>query len=183
LVVGEDADDVGAAARCSFKRTRGRFAVTVEIDSESRFLGARLAKQWPKLKVAGMQPSAFRVAHDGELEAIARSIRQSGAQIVFVGLGCPRQEIFVHEVRHLVPGPTLAVGAAFDYLAQLLPEPPRLIQRLGLEWAWRLRLEPRRMWRRYLLLNPAYATLLVLQALMLWRPNPGRERRCEQVPI
>ena len=110
-----------------------------------------------------------------------RSRGRSGsqAQIVFVGLGCPRQEIFVHEVRHLVPGPT----AAFDYLAQLLPEPPRLIQRLALEWAWRLWFEPRRMWGRNPLLNPAYATLRVLQALMLWRPNPGRERCCEQVPI
>jgi N-acetylglucosaminyldiphosphoundecaprenol N-acetyl-beta-D-mannosaminyltransferase len=66
--------------------------------------------------------------------------------------------------------PLIAVGAAFDYLAGTLREPPRLIGRWGLEWAWRLLLEPRRLWRRYVLLNPAYLGLLTLQAVGIYRP-------------
>ena len=69
--------------------------------------------------------------------------------------------------------PLISVGAAFDYLSDSLRQPPRAIQRGGLEWFWRLMLEPRRLWRRYLLLNPAYLSLLVLQAARLWRPTHG----------
>jgi UDP-N-acetyl-D-mannosaminuronic acid transferase (WecB/TagA/CpsF family) len=67
--------------------------------------------------------------------------------------------------------PLLAVGAAFDYIAGTLKEPPLRLRRHGLEWLWRLALEPRRLWRRYVLLNPAYLALLSAQALHLWRPT------------
>jgi len=67
--------------------------------------------------------------------------------------------------------PLIAVGAAFDYLSGFLPQPPPAIRRAGLEWLWRLGLEPRRLWRRYLLLNPAYLSLLALQAVRIWTPQ------------
>jgi N-acetylglucosaminyldiphosphoundecaprenol N-acetyl-beta-D-mannosaminyltransferase len=127
--------------------------------------------RFPALRVAGVMPSAFRAVDEGDQAKIAHRIRGSGAGIVFVGLGCPRQEIFVSAMSQRVGVPLLAVGAAFDYLAGTLRKPPRLIGRWGLEWAWRLFLEPRRLWRRYVLLNPAYLGLLTLQAVGIYRPT------------
>jgi exopolysaccharide biosynthesis WecB/TagA/CpsF family protein len=123
------------------------------------------------LKVAGSEPSRFAPASPSELDEIAARIRGSGARIVFVGLGCPRQEVFVSAMRERLGLPALAVGAAFDYHAGLQTEPPAWVQRAGLQWLWRLIAEPRRLWRRYLLLNPAYLTLLAAQRLGLWKPD------------
>jgi UDP-N-acetyl-D-mannosaminuronic acid transferase (WecB/TagA/CpsF family) len=74
-------------------------------------------------------------------------------------------------MRERIGVPALAVGAAFDYHAGVQAEPPAWIQRAGLQWLWRLVAEPRRLWRRYLLLNPAYLTLLAAQRLHLWHPD------------
>jgi exopolysaccharide biosynthesis WecB/TagA/CpsF family protein len=135
-------------------------------------LTAALATQLPALKVAGMEPSKFRLAAPGEAAEIAARIRTSGARVVLVGLGCPRQEVFTYAMRPLVNAPLLAVGAAFDYHAGQLRKPPAWMQRHGLEWLWRLGLEPGRLWKRYLLLNPAYLGLLAAQASRLWRASP-----------
>ena len=137
-----------------------------------RRLTEALATQLPGLKIAGQEPSKFRACHPGEPAEIAARIHDSGARVVLVGLGCPRQEQFVYGMRPLVRAPMLAVGAAFDYHAGQLRNPPAWMQRYGLEWLWRLGLEPRRLWRRYLLLNPAYLTRLAGQWLRLWRPTP-----------
>jgi exopolysaccharide biosynthesis WecB/TagA/CpsF family protein len=139
----------------------------------------RLQEMYPALKIAGREPSKFRTAHPGEDAEIAERIKASGARIVLVGLGCPRQEVFAHAVRPLLPMPVLAVGAAFDYHAGQLRKPPEWMQRHGLEWLWRLGLEPGRLWRRYLLLNPAYLARLGAQKTGLWKavpPDPTRER-------
>ena len=132
-----------------------------------------LQLRFPGLIVAGSEPSKFRRVTLEEQEDIVERIASSGAQILFVGLGCPRQEVFVYELRERLQMPALAVGAVFDYLAGLLREPPHIIHRAGLEWLWRLSLEPRRLWRRYVLLNPAYLTLLALQLVRAWRPDPA----------
>jgi N-acetylglucosaminyldiphosphoundecaprenol N-acetyl-beta-D-mannosaminyltransferase len=92
--------------------------------------------------------------------------------VVLVGLGCPRQEVFAHVLRPLLDLPVLAVGAAFDYHAGRLAPPPRWMQRAGLEWCWRLSKEPTRLWRRYLLLNPAYLTRLGAQKTRVWTATP-----------
>jgi N-acetylglucosaminyldiphosphoundecaprenol N-acetyl-beta-D-mannosaminyltransferase len=136
-------------------------------------LAAALAERHPRLRVAGVEPSLFCAVNPGELDAIAARIRASGARICFVGLGCPRQELFVSAMRDRVGMPILAVGAAFDYLAGGLREPPGWMRRHGWEWAWRLVLEPRRLWRRYLLLNPAYVVLVAAQAAGVYRPGGG----------
>jgi exopolysaccharide biosynthesis WecB/TagA/CpsF family protein len=102
--------------------------------------------------------------------------------VVLVGLGCPRQEQFAYAMRPLLDAPLLAVGAAFDYHAGQLRKPPPWMQRRGLEWLWRLALEPRRLWRRYLLLNPAFLARLGAQKARLWRatpPLPATERLAE----
>ncbi len=130
-----------------------------------------VAASIPGLQIAGAQPSRFEAVTGAALDAIASDIAASGAMLVFVGLGCPRQEVFVYELRKRLSIPTLAVGAAFDYLAGTLQSPPAWIRASGLEWAWRLLLEPRRLWRRYAILNPLYLLLLVLQGSRLWRPT------------
>ena len=81
------------------------------------------------------------------------------------GLGRPKQEVFAYEFRDILPMPILAVGAAFPFLLGKLPEAPRWMQNAGLEWLIRLASEPKRLWRRYVLLNPAYMFLVILQAL------------------
>jgi exopolysaccharide biosynthesis WecB/TagA/CpsF family protein len=134
-------------------------------------LVANVQSLHPALSVAGAEPSKFRQVSPEEKREIAERIRSSGAAITFVGIGCPRQEIFAYEFRDLLSMPVIAVGAAFDYHAGLRAEPPRFIQRAGLQWLYRLIQEPRRLWKRYLFLNPAYVTLVALQASSIWRPD------------
>jgi N-acetylglucosaminyldiphosphoundecaprenol N-acetyl-beta-D-mannosaminyltransferase len=132
----------------------------------------RLQAMYPDLKFAGVETSRFRSLEPGEDEAIAARIRASGARVVLVGLGCPRQEVFAYAMRPLLDMPLLAVGAAFDYHAGQLRRPPAWMQKRGLEWLWRLGLEPRRLWRRYLILNPAYLARLTAQKAGLWKAAP-----------
>jgi N-acetylglucosaminyldiphosphoundecaprenol N-acetyl-beta-D-mannosaminyltransferase len=132
----------------------------------------RLQEMFPALKIAGREPSKFRAARPGEATEIAERIKVSGARLVLVGLGCPRQETFAYALRPLLPMPLLAVGAAFDYHAGQLRRPPAWMQRRGLEWLWRLSLEPGRLWKRYLLLNPAYLARLGAQKAHLWKAAP-----------
>jgi N-acetylglucosaminyldiphosphoundecaprenol N-acetyl-beta-D-mannosaminyltransferase len=139
-------------------------------------LVARLEAQFPGLKVAGASPSRFRTTTEREKAEIANHIRDSGARITFVGLGCPRQEVFAHEYRELLHMPVIAVGAAFDYHSGAVNEPPERVQRWGLQWAYRLAQDPRRLWRRYIFLNPAFIALFVLQFTRVWRPDPTNAR-------
>jgi len=146
------------------------------LGSTERTLGqlrSRLEGEIPGLRVAGVRASRFRPDSDEERESDLREIAASGARILFVGLGAPRQEAWLAETRGRLPLPALAVGAAFDYHAGNLKFAPRWMQRYGLEWLYRLAQEPRRLWRRYLLLNPAFLALLVLQLTGLKRwPAP-----------
>jgi len=130
-------------------------------------LQENLMEKFPALKIAGSRPSLFRRSSDVEKQEIAGKIRKSGADIVFVGLGCPRQEIWVHECAEMIGLPSIAVGAAFDFHAGKLSQAPSFMQRNGLEWLYRLLQEPRRLWRRYLLLNPVYLTMLAAQFFRL----------------
>ena len=135
-------------------------------------LTAVLTRSFPGLRIAGTEASRFRIARPGEEEAIAERIRRSGARLVLVGLGCPRQEAFVYALRPLLDLPLLAVGAAFDFHAGRLRPAPRWMQRSGLAWLWRLGQEPGRLWRRYLFFNMEYLLLLAAQKAGVWRPDP-----------
>ncbi|GAA2680753.1 UDP-N-acetyl-D-mannosaminuronic acid transferase [Actinoplanes palleronii] len=132
-----------------------------------------LLEMFPALKIAGVEASKFRSALPGEELEIAERIKSSGARIVLVGLGCPRQEVFTYAMRPHLDMPLLAVGAAFDYHAGLLKNPPAWMQKYALEWLWRLGLEPKRLWKRYILLNPAYLTRLAAQKSGLWKATPA----------
>jgi len=132
-----------------------------------------LRSRYPKLQIAGSQPSRFRTVSAEEKQEIVRQIHESGADIAFVGLGCPRQEVWAYEYRDALSMPLLAVGAAFDFHAGLLPQAPKTLQNLGLEWLFRLVQEPKRLWKRYVLLNPHYVWLLSQQMLGLRRFDPA----------
>lgn len=128
-------------------------------------LVSNLEAMFPGLPIAGAEPSLFRLSTENEKHEIAERIRTSGAKLVFVGLGCPRQEIWAYEYRELLPMPLVAVGAAFDFHAGTLAQAPRHLQDWGLEWAFRLCKEPKRLWKRYLTLNPLFLLLFAAQWL------------------
>ena len=130
-------------------------------------LTLNLTAQFPALMIAGAEPSKFRQLSQLEKRDIVNRIVSSGAAMVFVGLGCPRQEVFVYEFRDLLGMPVLAVGAAFPFIAGRFPQAPHWMQDAGLEWLFRLCAEPKRLWRRYLFLNPSYLFLIALQRLRL----------------
>jgi len=125
----------------------------------------RLPTLVPGVQIAGTSPSTFGTSSPAQLDELAATIRSTGASICFVGLGCPRQEVFVYENADRVAMPCLAVGAAFDFHAGLAKEPPAWVQRAGLQWAQRLMRSPRRLWRRYVILNPRYARRVAAQRL------------------
>lgn len=134
-----------------------------------------LEHKFPGILIAGMEPSKFRRLTPDEKDELAWRVRSSGTSILFVGLGCPRQEVFAYEFRTVLSIPVLAVGAAFPFLAGLLPQAPGWMQDAGLEWLFRLASEPRRLWRRYVFLNLAYVVLVAMQTLGLYRfPTDGQ---------
>jgi N-acetylglucosaminyldiphosphoundecaprenol N-acetyl-beta-D-mannosaminyltransferase len=135
-------------------------------------LQERLRERFPGLQIAGAEPSKFRPLTPEEKAEMIERVNDSGARCLFVGLGCPRQEVFAYECRQGLRMPVMAIGAAFDYLAGLLQEPPAWVQRSGLQWAYRWAQEPRRLFKRYALTNPVFVTLLAAQATHVWKPDP-----------
>lgn len=131
-----------------------------------------LQQTFPKLIIAGSEPSKFRKLSEAERLEVAARIRASGADAVFLGLGCPRQEVWAYEYRDLVNMPILAIGAAFDFFAGNLSRAPKILQDVSLEWLYRLIQEPRRLWRRYLILNPIYVWNILLQSTGLKKFTP-----------
>jgi len=128
-------------------------------------LSENLKVKFPGLMIAGVEPSTFtRITRDLAAQ-IANRVKQSGAQIVFVGLGCPRQEVWAYEFHDRLAMPIVAVGAAFPFMAGTLRQAPPWMQDRGLEWLFRLCMEPQRLWRRYLLLSPAYLFLVACQLM------------------
>ncbi|WP_461096094.1 WecB/TagA/CpsF family glycosyltransferase [Spirosoma luteolum] len=124
----------------------------------------------PQLTIAGTLSPPFRPLTDAEDEAMAATIRASGAQLVFVALGCPRQEYWMARMRHRIPAVLLGIGGALPILAGTVSRSPGWMQRNGLEWVYRLAMEPRRLFRRYAVTN----TLFVLKAgrqLLAGRPS------------
>lgn len=133
-------------------------------DTCNRF-AAELQRQCPAIRIVGVQPDRFRDATPEEDRDDVARMNESGAGVVLVGRGCPRQEHWVADHQGRVHAAMLAVGAAFDYHAGNLRRPPSWMQRVGLEWLWRLALEPRRLWRRYAVTNTRYAGMLARHLL------------------
>ena len=165
-----------ATCRSAAQRGMPIFLYGSSLDTLDR-LREHLTAQFPQLRIAGVLPSKFRRLTSAEKHEVVSEIRDSGARITFVGLGCPRQEVWCYEYRDELKMPLLAVGAAFAFHAKQLPQAPQTMQRHGLEWLYRLWCEPRRLWRRYLLLNPAYLALLALQWSHLSVIDPDNTER------
>ncbi len=123
------------------------------------FVAAILA-EWPHAIISDVQPDRFREATPEEDRSDVERINNSGAGVVFVGRGCPRQERWVAAHKGHVNAAMMAVGAAFDYHAGQLKKPPPLMQKYGLEWLWRLGLEPKRLFRRYAVTNSQFLIAL-----------------------
>ncbi len=129
-------------------------------------LTLNLRRRFPGLNIVGGYSPPYRALELYEEESVAAEINASGADIVWVGTGQPKQELWMANMRSRLEAQVLiGVGAAFDFHAGLVPQAPRHLQEAGLEWAWRLAREPRRLWRRYLRYNPWFVFLFARQWL------------------
>lgn len=116
---------------------------------------------FPGLIVSGVLSPPYRRLTLDELQLHARQIRESRADVVWVGLGMPKQELWMHDLSSALPGVSLVgVGAAFDWLAGKQARAPKWMQSTGLEWLYRLGQDPGRLWKRYVLNNPLFLLLL-----------------------
>lgn len=122
-----------------------------------------LVKKFPSLQVAGFESPPFRTLTSEEDKAIVERINKSGAGLVFIGLGCPKQDIFAYEHRYNIKIVQLCVGAAFDFIAGEKKMAPAWMQKNALEWLFRLLQEPSRLWRRYFVTNSIFLLMLFLQ--------------------
>lgn len=126
-------------------------------------LTAALTARFPTLKVGYSLSPPFRPLTKEEDDKIVEDIRRSGARLLFVGLGCPKQEKWMFEHRGRVPVTMLGVGWTFDVLSGHSKMAPRWIQNAGMEWFYRLVRNPRKLWRRHLIHNPRFVVLAALQ--------------------
>lgn len=123
----------------------------------------RIHRENPNLKIAGMNSPPFRKLTEQENEQIIKDINDSGANIVFVGLGCPKQEIWMAQNFKNISAVLLGVGAAFNTYAQTMSMAPQWMRDIGLEWMYRLYQEPVRLFKRYLIGNSLFSYLLIKQ--------------------
>jgi N-acetylglucosaminyldiphosphoundecaprenol N-acetyl-beta-D-mannosaminyltransferase len=129
-------------------------------------LAVRLQSRFPGLKLAGTCSPPFRPLTAEEDRAVVERINAAQPDIVWVGISTPKQERWMAEHVGRLSAPVLVgVGAAFDFQAGLKRQAPRWMQKSGLEWLFRLLMEPRRLWRRYLINNPWFLWLILLQVL------------------
>jgi N-acetylglucosaminyldiphosphoundecaprenol N-acetyl-beta-D-mannosaminyltransferase len=128
-------------------------------------LVAMAGRRWPNLRITYTYSPPYRDLTAEEDVQIKQAIDASGVKILFVGLGCPRQETWMAIHRDHLQAVMVGVGAAFDFLAGTKGQAPRILQRAGLEWLYRLATEPKRLWKRYLLQNPRFALLFGAQVL------------------
>ena len=125
----------------------------------------RAAKDFPDLKIAYAFSPPFRPLTEAEDAQITAEINEKNPDILFMGLGCPKQENWMSAHKSKLTAVMLGVGASFDFFAGNVKESPEWLGSLGLEWLFRLTQEPRRLWRRYLILNPRFMRLATMQLL------------------
>ena len=127
-----------------------------------RALVATCARRWPRLVVAGWRNGYFGPSSEGE---VVEEIRRSGAAMLFVGMPSPFKEVWCERHRDALGVPVImGVGGSFDVLAGFIRRAPRFMQAAGLEWLWRLLMEPRRLWRRYLVTNAVFLACAAVEA-------------------
>jgi N-acetylglucosaminyldiphosphoundecaprenol N-acetyl-beta-D-mannosaminyltransferase len=124
---------------------------------------SRLSLDFPKLEVAGMEPLPFRQLGPDEDEVLIKKINESGAKLVFVSLGCPKQEYWMASHTHKINAVMIGVGGVFPIYAGVREYSPKVIKEAGLEWLYRLMREPRRLWKRYASTIPIFLFLVIKQ--------------------
>ncbi len=140
-------------------------------------LVAVIARRFPEARIAGTYSPPFRPMSDAEWKEVIARVRATSPDLVWVGLGAPKQELFMSaHWQALAPAVLLGVGAAFDFMAGTVARAPAWMRRAGLEWCYRLACEPRRLWRRYAYTNTMFVGYLATDMLL----NRDRGRRARQ---
>ncbi len=129
-------------------------------------LVSALREAFGEIDIAGYESPPFAPLTDEQVAEAADRMNASGARLVFIGLGCPKQEVLADRFKDKVKGIQLCVGAAFDFHAGAVSMAPRWMQQRGLEWLYRLFKEPRRLWRRYLVTNTLFLLLCGKEMIM-----------------
>jgi exopolysaccharide biosynthesis WecB/TagA/CpsF family protein len=143
-------------------------------------LQENLRRKFPKLVIAGYESPPYRPLTPKEHREVVDRINDSGAGLVFIGLGCPKQDLFAFKHRDDINAVQVCVGAAFDFHAGVKSIAPEWMQRRGLEWLFRLIQEPKRLWQRFLVTNSSYLVRLLLSALNV--PKVMRQRAARRQP-
>ena len=139
-------------------------------------LKRELLKKYPRLAIAGMEAPPFRPLTEEEDREAVRKINESGAQIVWVGLGAPKQERWMYEHRSSVNALMLGVGAGFDFHAGTVKRAPAWMRNHYLEWLYRLTQDPKRLWKRYVETNGKFILLSIKDAF-LWKKYVDSDRK------
>lgn len=150
-------------------------------DDTIALLRDAMLRAFPKLRIGVMISPPFRPLTDEEADAHAAQINGANTAVMFVGMGCPKQELWMSSRRGTIHAAMVGVGAAFDYHAGTLKRAPMWMQRSGLEWLYRLVSEPRRLWRRYLVTNSIFAVLALWQLLSFRREPIKKEVKSSNV--
>jgi N-acetylglucosaminyldiphosphoundecaprenol N-acetyl-beta-D-mannosaminyltransferase len=163
--------DLMLAVFSSAKLAEARHFLYGTTESTLAALTLRLRRRFPNARIVGTMAPPFRPLSPAEDDAHVAEINASGADIVWVGLSTPKQERWMAAHRDLLNAAALiGVGAAFDIHAGVVAQAPRVLQRSGLEWAFRLLTDPRRLWRRYATNNPQFIVQILAQQFGLRRP-------------
>ncbi len=147
------------------------FFVGSQIEILSR-MRKRFETEFPQLKIAAMEPLPFRPLTADEDSALIEKINSSGASLVLVSLGCPKQEKWMAQHQDKIQAVMLGLGGVFPVYAGIHKRAPQMVRNLGLEWLYRIVQEPRRLWRRYVQTIPPFVWLAVKQLLT---SNPPKE--------
>jgi N-acetylglucosaminyldiphosphoundecaprenol N-acetyl-beta-D-mannosaminyltransferase len=127
----------------------------------------KLKAAFPELQIAGMYSPPFRELTETEDKEVIERLNASGANVIFIGLGCPRQESWMFQHRGKINAVMIGVGAAFNYHAGTIKRAPLWMQNAGLEWLHRLASDPRRLWKRYFVTNSIFIVAMTAQLLGL----------------
>lgn len=125
----------------------------------------KVRQTYPDIEIGYVFSPPFKELTKSEDEEFINQINDSGIRVLFVGLGCPKQEKWMHDHKEKVLAVMVGVGAAFDFIAGVKPQAPDWIQRSGFEWFFRLITEPKRLWKRYFYNNPRFLYHVVIQLL------------------
>lgn len=137
-------------------------------------ISQRLSTEFPDLEIAGAESPPFRPLSDIADLDMVQKINASGAKILFVALGCPKQELWMAQHRDKIQAVMIGVGGVFPVYAGVLRETPRLMQKYGLEWLFRLSQEPKRLWKRYATTIPIFIWLMLKQIVYSKRNHANK---------